>query len=55
MTSPPPNPKVTAEQVRAIRSRLAAGEKPRALTADYPLSAEAIRRIGRRETWAHLP
>jgi hypothetical protein len=51
----PPNPKVTADQVREIRRRIADGEKPRALSLEFPLSAEAIRKIARRETWQHLP
>jgi hypothetical protein len=50
----PPNPKVTADQVREIRRRLAVGARPRELSREFPLSAEAIRKIGRRETWQHL-
>lgn len=47
--------KLNEEQVRAIRQGAARGDSPRELAMLYQLGLETIRRVIRRETWAHLP
>jgi len=51
----PPNSVLSAEDVVKIRARLKAGESARQIAPDYHISPEAVRRIDRRESWAHLP
>jgi len=47
----PTNTKLTREDVAQIRKRLAKGERPRAIAADYKMAAESIRKIARGEMW----
>ena len=47
----PGNTKLTEADVARIRKRLAAGETPRAVAADYKMAAETIRKIRRGEMW----
>ena len=46
--------KVTAEEVRVIRARLACGEQPAAIARDYPISNSMVSRIKRGRAWTHL-
>lgn len=46
--------KITEQDVRDIRARVAAGESSRLVSDDYPVSYEQVRRIARRLTWAHV-
>lgn len=46
--------KLTDEQVRAIRGRLAAGDKGYMLAAEYAVSKATISLIKNRKLWAHL-
>ena len=45
---------LTERDVARIRKRGAAGDKPRLIAIDYNVSTETVRRILRRETWAHV-
>jgi hypothetical protein len=46
--------KLTEQDVRSIRLRLAGGETYAAVARDYPVGALAINRIGRRIAWSHI-
>jgi hypothetical protein len=50
----PTNHKLTEADVAQIRRRLALGDKPRIVAADYHMAAETIRKIGRGEMWPHV-
>jgi hypothetical protein len=45
---------LTEAQVRAIRTRRAAGEKGRALAAEYGVSGATICNVYRGKTWRHV-
>lgn len=47
--------KLTAADVLAIRTRLAAGEYQEVIAADFRIGQTQVSRIKRRESWAHLP
>jgi len=47
-------PKVTAEQVRAIKTRLAAGETAKSIARDFPISHYAVWDIRSGKTWGHV-
>ena len=44
----------TQAQVREIRTRVAAGERPRQIASDYPVTASTVEQVARRSTWAWL-
>jgi hypothetical protein len=46
--------RLTDEDVRTIRQRVAAGELQREVAADYGLVQPHVSRIVRRESWAHV-
>ena len=46
--------KITVDDVRAIRARRAAGEKPINIARDYPVNPQHISAICRRVTWRHV-
>lgn len=46
--------KLTDDQVRVIRARLAAGEGCRAVAADYPVSPGAVYSVGLRKTYKEV-
>lgn len=46
--------KLTVEQVREVRRRIAAGETHRAVAAAFGMSAPAISAIASRRSWRHL-
>jgi hypothetical protein len=46
--------KITADDVRAIRVRLASGEQRKAVARDYGLSAPHLSHIANRKRWRHL-
>jgi hypothetical protein len=48
------NSKLTAEQVAAIRTRAANGERQRALAAEYGVTQAAISLIVTRQKWASV-
>lgn len=48
------NAKLTAQQVREIRARFAAGETHHQLAVEFDLSPNYIHRIARRESWKHV-
>lgn len=50
-----PSAKLTEADVREIRAAIAAGKSHRSLGDRYGVSHTAIKKIGRRETWAHVP
>jgi hypothetical protein len=50
-----PAAKMTPDDIRAIRARLARGEMQKAIRADYGLSTAQLSRIASRQRWAHLP
>jgi len=49
-----PSAKLTEDQVRTIRQRLAAGETERALGDEYGVGHTSIHRIKTREHWSHV-
>jgi hypothetical protein len=49
-----PNSTLTEDAVRSIRTRIAAGERPRNLAREFGTSAQNISNITRRRTWNHL-
>lgn len=46
--------KLTMEQVREIKERLAAGEGQTEIAADYPVSHKAIDHIKAGRSWTHV-
>lgn len=46
--------KLTADDVRAIRTRRAAGERLRVIAADFGVSDQAVSDIARRKRWANV-
>lgn len=50
-----PRSKLTADQVREIRARAAAGEVQRVIGADYGIEQSHVSLIVRRGVWQHLP
>lgn len=46
---------LTEADIPTIRARLAKGERARTIAAEYGLSPSAVTRIGRGETWQHVP
>lgn len=48
------NARFTADQVRALRARLAAGESPTALAREHGVRKFAIEQIRDRQTWRHV-
>lgn len=50
-----PTSKVTADDVREIRQRVAAGEMQSELALEFGLTKSGINRIWLRHTWAHIP
>ena len=48
------NAKLDEGKVAQIKKRLAAGDLPRIVAADYDMAAETIRKIGRGEMWRHV-
>ena len=50
-----PNSKLTAEDVRVIRQRLASGELHKVIAADYGVHKTTIGYIHRRRTWDWIP
>jgi len=49
-----PLAKLTEDQVREIRRRLAGGEKQAVLAAEFGVTQGGVSLIRRRRTWAHL-
>lgn len=49
-----PAAKLTADSVRAIKARIAAGEMKTAIAADYGVSRYAISDIARGRSWTHI-
>jgi HNH endonuclease len=47
--------RLTAEQVREIRTRVARGEKQNALAAEYGVPKQTINNVVLRHSWKHLP
>jgi hypothetical protein len=43
--------RLSDDQVRAIRRRLAAGERPHRVARDFPVSAATVASIGRGDSW----
>lgn len=50
-----PQAKLSDEDVYDIRARRDAGENSRVIARDYPISCGAVRGIGNRRSWKHLP
>ncbi len=48
------NARISEDDIPAIRLRLAAGEFLRVIAADYDVTPQAIWRIKKRVTWAHV-
>ena len=46
--------KLTAEQARLIKQRLASGEKPYSIAPDFSVSEGCIAQIRRGKSWAHI-
>ena len=46
--------KLSDEQVYEIRRRFDAGENPRVIQRDMPVSLEVVRKVARRLSWKHL-
>lgn len=46
--------KVTAEDVRQIRTRFAAGESPTAIAREYGLTPPSVYDIAKRRSWKHV-
>ncbi len=51
---PLPTPKVTEDDVRAIKKRIAAGEMAKSIAQDFPISHYAIWDIRSGKTWSHV-
>lgn len=50
-----PNARLTPAAVVDIRSRVSAGDSMRSVARRYNVAPEAVRRIVRRQMWAHVP
>lgn len=49
-----PQAKLTAEKVREIRARLAAGEKQCNLAKEFGLNQTSLHQLKTRKTWKHV-